>query len=162
MAQPAQPAHVDKVVSINGIAVDTDQPPDLQDVEAACRDYETNREVFQGLTRGLYRAQDESEVLVSALEKVVKKQKTLSRQVNAVAFHMIAKQNNQKDIAVQRALAQARVETDSMLADSVQQVTNEFQSDVEAKQGTIDQKEKTVNPVHRRPRPFIHSNGPGS
>ena len=120
MAQPAQPAQVERIVSINGVAVNTERPPDLHDVEVATRDYEACRETFQGLTHGLYQAQNDSEVLVETLEKTVKRQKILSRQVNTVAFRMIERQNNTKDLAVQQALNQARVEADAVLAESVQ------------------------------------------
>ena len=100
--------------------------------------------MFQGLTRGLYQAQDDSDALVGTLEKVVKKQRVRSRQVNIVAFRMIARQNNTKDWSVQQALNYDRVEVDAMLADSVQQVTNEHQFDIDAKQRTIDQKESQL------------------
>ena len=85
----AQPAQVEKIVSINGVVVNTDKPPDIPDIEAATRSYEANRQVFQGLTRGLYQAQDDSDALVETLEKVVKKQRVLSRQVNTVASRMM-------------------------------------------------------------------------
>ena len=100
MAQQAQPAPGEKIVSINGAVVNTERPPDLHDVEAATRDYEACREAFHGLTQGLYQAQSDSDVLVETLEKTVKRQKILSRQCNVVAFRMIERQNNAKDMAV--------------------------------------------------------------
>ena len=89
-----QQAQEEKIVSINGVPVNTETPPAIPDVEAATSSYQANREVFQGLTAGLYKAQDDSEVLVDVLDKVVKRQKLLSRQVNTVAFRMIERQNN--------------------------------------------------------------------
>ena len=74
MAQQAQPAPVEKIVSINGAVVNTERPPDLHDVEAATRDYAACREACQGLTQGLYQAQSDSDVLVETLEKTVKRQ----------------------------------------------------------------------------------------